>query len=495
MRKRLRLQTIAGLTTLVALAAALTMVLAGGAGAIVSGAGFTTIGPAPFDQCFSGPGLVNCNIYQDKDDVWINGGPNRAGSAGLTGNATYFFVVLQPGAGSFDPNDGSSDVLSTDTWDKRTFTTDATGEISSYTGVTHLTAGAAPNLLIQLSPYADTLNHGSEYKMALCRIDQLATPYDPASNPITAADCKQDNFKVKNPSVPCTGVCTPLLFGVVSGEKYYDANADGQLDNGELGIADWPIDFTDGTTPNTQPTNGNGVFSLNLEPGSYTFHEELPNTPTTWMQTGNTADQTNSSTGAAGESAILNSNKSYSVTVVDGGRTTGLNFGNLCVGAGGGLTLGFYSNKNGQATVTSGDLYLLTGLYLVDAKGNPFNPTTAKSLASWLLNATATNMAYMLSAQLATMELNVRHNIVSASALIYAPGTSSANDNGFATVQAVMDEGNALLGSTGGNMTVAASDLRTHEEAVKTALDRGNNNLNFVQASASSCPHAAFPGI
>ena len=31
------------------------------------------------------------------------------------------------------------------------------------------------------------------------------------------------------------------------------------------------------------------------------------------------------------------------------------------------------------------------------------------ALHDWLLNANATNMAYMLSAQLAAMELNVRH--------------------------------------------------------------------------------------
>ena len=44
-------------------------------------------------------------------------------------------------------------------------------------------------------------------------------------------------------------------------------------------------------------------------------------------------------------------------------------------------------------------------------------------------------MAYMLSAQLAAMRLNVLNGLVNASALIYAPGTNSANPaTGFATV-------------------------------------------------------------
>ncbi len=504
MKKRFRLRTFAGLTTLAALAATVTMILAGGAGAVVAGAGFTTtnIPPDPTNSCFNGPGLVNCNIYAAKSAVWINGGPTNGTSA--LSDGTYFFVVGVPGGelcGVDDGTDGSALAPPTpcpennlsddfDAYTNRTFTV-VNHHISTYSGSHDFENGK-----IRLMPYSDTTNPGGEYFVGICQYtpDDSATPdINELTYPVASSSCKYDNFKIKS-GPECTGDCTPTPFGVVSGEKYYDANANGQLDPGEAGIANWPIDFTDGTTPNTQLTDSQGEFSLNLDPAGYTFQEELPNAPTTWMQTGNTVDQTGSNAGAAGESATLNSDKSYTVTVVDGGITTGINFGNLCVGAGGGLTLGFYSNKNGQATVTSADLSFLTGLNLVDAKGIAFNPTSAKSLASWLLSATATNMAYMLSAQLATMELNVRHNLVSASALIYAPGTTSANGNGFATVQSVMDEGNTLLGSAGGNLTVVASALRTQEEAVKTALDHGNNNLNFVQPSAVSCPHAVFPG-
>jgi hypothetical protein len=54
-------------------------------------------------------------------------------------------------------------------------------------------------------------------------------------------------------------------------------------------------------------------------------------------------------------------------------------------------------------------------------------------------------MAYMLSAQLAAMELNVEAGFVNGSSLVYAPGTNSANGLGFATVADLMTEANAEL--------------------------------------------------
>ena len=50
------------------------------------------------------------------------------------------------------------------------------------------------------------------------------------------------------------------------------------------------------------------------------------------------------------------------------------------------------------------------------------------------------SMAYMLSAQRAAMELSVLNGKVDGDSLIYAPGTESANDLEFATVNDVMSE-------------------------------------------------------
>ena len=90
-------------------------------------------------------------------------------------------------------------------------------------------------------------------------------------------------------------------------------------------------------------------------------------------------------------------------------------------------------------------------------------------------------MAYMLSAQLAAMELNVFNGKVDGNALIYAPGTTSANALGFATVNAIMDEANAALLADG--YTLAGDPNRTVQGALKNALDNANNNKNFVQTT------------
>jgi hypothetical protein len=86
----------------------------------------------------------------------------------------------------------------------------------------------------------------------------------------------------------------------------------------------------------------------------------------------------------------------------------------------------------------------------------------------------------MLSAQFAAMKLNVLKGIVDGSKLIYAPGTSSANAAGFATVNAIMTEANNILCSNA--IIDALNSLRSRAEAVKNALENANNNRNFVQA-------------
>ncbi len=88
----------------------------------------------------------------------------------------------------------------------------------------------------------------------------------------------------------------------------------------------------------------------------------------------------------------------------------------------------------------------------------------------------------MLSAQLAAMALNVEAGFVDGDALVYAPGTDSANSLGFATINAVMAEADASLLANGN--TVASGAVRTYQQALKNALDNANNNLNFVQSDA-----------
>jgi len=142
----------------------------------ISAAGFTTINGT--GDCLNGPGIVNCNIYDSKDAVWMNGGPVAAGLA----DGDYFFAVVSPG-GNPDPNDGSLKLLSSDLYGDRTFT--VSGGTLSYSGP-HVSD--LPK--IQLQPYADTPNAGGVYIMAIC---SLADGY-----PVDPNDCKYDAFKISS---------------------------------------------------------------------------------------------------------------------------------------------------------------------------------------------------------------------------------------------------------------------------------------------------------
>jgi hypothetical protein len=142
-------------------------------------------------------------------------------------------------------------------------------------------------------------------------------------------------------------------------------------------------------------------------------------------------------------------------------------------------TIGFWGNKNGAKLIGEDDLAMLRALCLRNADGTNFDPTTFAQLDTWLQNANATNMAYMLSAQLAAMELNVFNGKVDADAVVYAPGANFTNDN--ATIQQLMDAADLeLCNYPVSTVTGADSARRAYQAALKTALDNGNNNLNFI---------------
>lgn len=438
---------------------------------VVTGGAFTTF-DATRGGCKDSKNGVDCNNYVAKDDVYMSGGPLASG----LGDGTYYFAVLVPGyqnGGFVDGADGNlsdttagathGDLGSGDAVSNRTFTVSG-HQIASYTGTHALGTSPDGRTIIQLSPYDDTSNTDGVYILAVCQ-----------SGATSPKQCKFDAFHVPLP------VAVP---GVVAGGKYYDANANGVWDTGEVGIAGWPIDYT-GAATTTVLTDANGAFSLSLDAASYVFREELAAAP--WMQTGNLVSQLSVTGGA---SALLEADKSYVVSVVDNSTVSGVYFGNLCLGAGGGLTLGFWSNKNGQALITADDLALLDALHLRNADGTDYDPASASDLHTWLLSATAVNMANMLSAQLATMELNVATGNVAGGSLVYAPGATGANQNGFLTVSALMAEADAALAADGN--TVSGDANRAYQQALEQALDAANNNLTFVQPGPSSCPTPVF---
>jgi hypothetical protein len=361
---------------------------------------------------------VNLNIYSSKDAVYLDGGPTHTGSAGLP-DGYYYVQVTEPNGTVLGRSDGA---------------------------VVHVTGGEfdfcyqlSAILFTASSGFADqgydtTSNPGGEYKVWVSNEASF-----------TNSSTKTDNFKVKESDVPSPTAKLNVL-------KFYDANANGVKDGNEQYLVDWKVNIHDSINIDRYTP-----VAIIVDPDDYVVSEYSP-VEQNWIPT--TATSFNVHLDADDEKTVI--------------------FGNVCLGAGGGLTLGFWSNKNGQALINPGDLLALRLLNLRKADGSNFDPNTNTDVKNWLLSANATNMAYMLSAQLAAMKLNVLHNKVSAGAIVYYPGL------GFITIGALMTAADNSLAAN--PLTVAASAARTEQEKLKNALDQANNNLNFVQSSP--CPYS-----
>ena len=193
--------------------------------------------------------------------------------------------------------------------------------------------------------------------------------------------------------------------------KYYDKNANGFQDAGEPGLTGWPfcINPLDGGIPAmvTQLTANGGcaTWSHLTTPGDYVVTEADANESNWHHSTGGT-----------------------SMIMLASGGTETRKFGNYCTSPSGGLTLGFWSNKNGNKLLTGNAngtgttllpavVTLLNSCQLVNANGTIHTFTNSYSaFRTWLLGATATNMAYMLSAQLVALKLDVNFGFVDGNA-------------------------------------------------------------------------------
>ncbi len=389
-----------------------------GMSAPVSGAIFTT------NSTCTG---VNLNIYASKDDVYLDGGPAHPGAAGLP-DGSYYVQVTEPGGTVL----GKS---------LTPVVTVSGGEFASCYQLSAIVLSTSSGFTAP--GFDDTSNAGGEYKVWVSNV----STFDNDSS-------KTDNFKVKTSEPP-----NPPKLHV---RKFYDANANGINDDGQL-ITGWKIRIQDNIdyirfTP----------VDITLDADTYYVSECTP-LQTNWVAT---------------------TPNPLTVPLNYGDDTT-VYFGNVCLGPGGGLTLGFWSNKNGANLFNAGasDLALMVSLNLRNPDGSNYDPASYLAFRTWLLSATATNMSYMLSAQLAATRLDVAHGFVNGSALIYAPGTASANPLGFASVNAVVAEANTELGVHG--LVLSGNSFRSYQERLKNALDNANNNRSFVQPAP--CPFSFAP--
>jgi hypothetical protein len=305
---------------------------------------------------------TNINIYDSKGDVYLDGGPAHPGAAGLP-DGSYYVKVTEP--------DGT--LLGYTLTASLTVTGGEFDDCYRLVDILVKASDASPG-------YDDTGNSGGEYKVWASMDPDFAN-----------SASKTDNFKVKS---------DPPQPGHLIVQKFYDANADGLWTAGEPEISGWEVTIQDAPHVWIDSVAYTPVDYVD-EGGSFTVKESDPDQQNWNATTPTSVDAT-----------------------INAGQTTTVVFGNLCLGAGGGLTLGFWSNKNGEKLY---DNAVAVAQNLVDASGNAFDPANHKEFKAWILGASATNMAYMLSAQLAAMTQNVSNGNVSASAIVYAPGTGSAN--------------------------------------------------------------------
>jgi len=210
---------------------------------------------------------TNINLFGDKADVYLDGGPHHVGSAGLA-DGSYWVKVTVP----------NGDLLGIST-----------------TSVVQVVDGSfaqcyqLANILVKASNglpgYDDTTNHGGEYKVWV----SPTSTFDNGTN-------KTDNFKVKADATPPP----PNSLGVISGTKFNDLNGNGIQDDGDVGLNGVTIyldnngnghldnsvtqDVCDANA--TEPctvTDSNGNYSFtNLVAGTYTVREVVP---AGWTQT------------------------------------------------------------------------------------------------------------------------------------------------------------------------------------------------------------------
>lgn len=362
---------------------------------------------------------VNLNIYGDKDDVYISGGPTKKQPVTHLPDGEYYVKVTEP----------NGELLGT-SYPNKPFVV-AGGEVQGCYQLSNILTW--PDL--ETAGYMDTTNPGGVYKVWISQESDEDSDFPNHTS-------KTDNFKVK------AGAPEMYQLGVI---KFYDANVNGEFDNGEVELEGWMVRILE-ENENGLDIDRETPFQILLDAGTYIVSEYMPSEPY-WVPTT-----------ATSETVTLPPN-AY------------VEFGNVCLGAGGGKTLGFWSNKNGEKIFLGADsgaasFAALNALGLVDANGDVMEFTNYAQFRTWLLGANANNMAYMLSAQLAAMELNVLWGLVDELALVYAPGILGG-DVKFITIEELIDAAIEALEGPNPN--------RERQELIKNALDKANNNYIFVQ--------------
>lgn len=244
------------------------------------------------------------------------------------------------------------------------------------------------------------------------------------------------------------------LGSTISGMVFDDLDADGTQDAGEPGLAGVEVQLIDAFGTSSTFSAGDGSYAfLGVGHGDYEIRQIV--------------DPLSGRVATTPSSAFL--------TVCGCGEAPGADFGqNLEEEADcDGHTIGFWRNRHGLDLVETHDLLDdLGSLNVVDGDGDYFTTNSTSAYKKWLQKAKATNMAYMLSAQLTAMHNNVSVGFVGGSCMIDDPNL------GQVTIGSVMDLAIDSLATD--PYTPSGHAQRAYQEQLKNALDAANNNQNWL---------------
>jgi hypothetical protein len=146
-----------------------------------------------------------------------------------------------------------------------------------------------------------------------------------------------------------------------------------------------------------------------------------------------------------------------------------------------GRTPGYWSGPHGRRYLTDDDpeaLAYLRWLPLVDEMGENFDPQSPSEFSAWLKGRSAQNMAYQLSGQLAAMVLNARSGLASWGCRVNDPYFGAVSVDMLINM-AISSFADSVTGEPY-TYTPTGHPQRSHQELLKNALDRANNNVPGV---------------
>lgn len=405
---------------------------------------------------------VNANIYADKRDVYLDGGPgqNAPSTAAGLDEGNYYFQVTDP---------SGKTLLSTDPVLCREIHVNAVGVIDQYvsdgltyngnkvcnrdgrqfgkhdTGVDvdHSDVGA---ITVQLMPFNNTPNKGGVYKAWITpTIDFAANNCgNGCFHGFVPAHSKTDNFKVRGKEVP------PKINVI----KWYDYDEDGVQEVGtapnEVFLPRWKVYITD-PVGNTNI----GWTPVTIDPadeGTYHICEGNP-VEIGWSHT----------TPECVDVPVSN------------GQTATVEFGNVYrTPLSGGLTIGYWKTHTGLDSPDHDPTYDLLPITLGIPGNGIANPevvvadeATAIAVLTTASEGCSDDCLVQMKAQLLGAKLNC---------LKFADFCDATVGLSGPTVQSVIDDAGQLLDDVANGLIVGEDAIKALAQPLASQLDAINNN-------------------